>query len=56
MAEATGMDPRRTLHTDEGGNYPMALLNRACREIQAGTSDRGWVDAALSAKQCEIEP
>ncbi|MEZ5742029.1 MAG: RraA family protein [Burkholderiaceae bacterium] len=24
--------------------------------IQAGTSDRGWVDAALAAKQCEIEP
>jgi acetyl-CoA C-acetyltransferase len=42
VAAATGMAPARTILTDEGGNYPLALLNRACREIQSGASD-GWL-------------
>ena len=36
------IDPCRTLTTDDGGNYPQMLLNRACLEIQAGRSE-GWL-------------
>jgi len=39
VAAALGIEPRRTIVTDDGGNYPQMLLNRACREITAGTSD-----------------
>jgi acetyl-CoA C-acetyltransferase len=46
VAEQTAMAPTRTIATDEGGNYPMALLNRACREIQAGTSDAWLIGGA----------
>jgi acetyl-CoA C-acetyltransferase len=42
VAATTGMAPARTIVTDEGGNYPLALLNRACREIRSGSSE-GWL-------------
>ena len=43
VAADLGLD-RATVHTietDDGGNYPQSLLNRACREIRAG-SDAVW--------------
>ncbi len=46
VAAATGMAPRRTIGTDEGGNYAQSLLNRACREIQAGSSDAWLIGGA----------
>jgi acetyl-CoA C-acetyltransferase len=42
VAAEVGAAPARTIHTDDGGNFPQSLLNRACREILAGTSD-GWL-------------
>ena len=42
VAEALGLGAVRTVLTDEGGNYPQTLLNRACREIQDGRSE-GWL-------------
>lgn len=42
VAAQLGIDPCRTIETDDGGNYPQTLLNRACREIAAGASD-GWL-------------
>jgi acetyl-CoA C-acetyltransferase len=42
VAGELGIDARRTILTDEGGNYPQSLLNRACREISAGRCD-GWL-------------
>lgn len=43
VASGLGLRPEsvRTIATDDGGNYPQALLNRACREIAAG-SDAVW--------------
>lgn len=38
-AAQLGIAPARTIETDDGGNFPQTLLNRACNEIQAGTSD-----------------
>lgn len=48
VAAEVGMAPRRTIETDDGGNYPQSLLNRACREIQAGTSDAWFIGGAES--------
>ncbi len=42
VAAELGIAPARTIATDDGGNYPQSLLNRACAEIQAGTSD-AWL-------------
>jgi acetyl-CoA C-acetyltransferase len=42
VAAATGIDARRTIEADDGGNFPQTLLNRACAEIAAGESD-GWL-------------
>jgi len=39
VATDLGISPRRTIETEDGGNYPQTLLNRACGEIQAGGAD-----------------
>lgn len=46
VADHLGISPRRTLLTDDGGNYPQSLLNRACREILAGTADAVLIGGA----------
>jgi len=46
VAAELGLSPRRTIETDDGGNYPQTLLNRACREIQAGTADAVLIGGA----------
>lgn len=46
VSSALGISPARTLYTDDGGNYPQSLLNRACREIQAGTSETWLIGGA----------
>lgn len=48
VAEEVGIVPRRRIVTDDGGNYPMTLLNRACSEIAAGASD-GWIIGGAEA-------
>ena len=48
VAELAGMAPGRTITTDDGGNYPQTLLNRACREIQEGTSETWLIGGAES--------
>lgn len=39
VAAELGISPQRTIETDEGGNFPQSLANRAALEIQAGQSD-----------------
>ena len=39
VAAELGIEPARTIETDEGGNYPQSLLNRMAGEIQAGRAD-----------------
>ncbi|MEO6988360.1 MAG: acetyl-CoA acetyltransferase, partial [Aquihabitans sp.] len=39
VAADLGITTRRTIETDEGGNYPQSLANRAAGEILAGQSD-----------------
>jgi len=46
VAEELGMHPRRTIATDDGGNYPQSLLNRACAEILAGSSGTWLIGGA----------
>jgi acetyl-CoA C-acetyltransferase len=46
VAARTGMSPTRTIETDDGGNFPQTLLNRACAEIQAGRSDTWLIGGA----------
>jgi acetyl-CoA C-acetyltransferase len=46
VAAELGIAPARTLATDDGGNYPQSLLNRACAEIQAGSSDTWLIGGA----------
>lgn len=46
VATELGMAPARTIYTDDGGNYPQALLNRACAEIRAGDSDAWLIGGA----------
>jgi acetyl-CoA C-acetyltransferase len=46
VAADLGIDPARTIATDDGGNYPQSLLNRACAEIAAGTSDTWLIGGA----------
>lgn len=46
VAEELGITPRRTIETDEGGNYPQALVNRAAEEIRAGTADAVLIGGA----------
>jgi acetyl-CoA C-acetyltransferase len=41
VAADLGITPRRRIATDDGGNYPQSLLNRACREIASG-EDTVW--------------
>jgi hypothetical protein len=48
VAAEVGMRPRRTIETDDGGNYPQSLLNRACNEIQRGASDAWLIGGAES--------
>ncbi|HEX2576924.1 MAG TPA: hypothetical protein VHK88_11295, partial [Aquihabitans sp.] len=48
VAAELGIAPRRTIETDDGGNYPQALLNRACLEIRAGTADAVLIGGAES--------
>ncbi|WP_421118879.1 acetyl-CoA acetyltransferase [Aquihabitans daechungensis] len=46
VAAELGIAPARTLATDDGGNYPQALLNRACAEIAAGRSGTWLIGGA----------
>lgn len=46
VAADLGIAPARTIATDDGGNYPQALLNRACAEIQAGSSGTWLIGGA----------
>jgi acetyl-CoA C-acetyltransferase len=46
VAAELGIEPARTIATDDGGNYPQALLNRACAEILAGRSDAWLIGGA----------
>ncbi|MFN8019830.1 MAG: acetyl-CoA acetyltransferase, partial [Acidimicrobiales bacterium] len=46
VATELGMAPRRTIATDDGGNYPQLLLGRACDEIQRGESDAWLIGGA----------
>ncbi|CAN5473723.1 acetyl-CoA acetyltransferase [soil metagenome] len=46
VAAELGLSPRRTIETDDGGNYPQTVLNRACLEIQAGTADAVLIGGA----------
>lgn len=46
VAAELGIAPRRTIETDDGGNYPQSLLNRACGEIQAGAADAVLIGGA----------
>ncbi len=46
MAAELGITPARTIATDDGGNYPQALLNRACAEIGAGSSGTWLIGGA----------
>ena len=48
VADALGITPKRTIVTDDGGNYPQMLLNRACLEILAGTADAVLIGGAES--------
>lgn len=48
VAADLGIAPARTIHTDDGGNYPQSLLNRACAEIQAGSSQTWLIGGAES--------
>jgi acetyl-CoA C-acetyltransferase len=46
VAAELGIEPKRTIETDDGGNYPQALVNRAAAEIQAGTADAVLIGGA----------
>jgi acetyl-CoA C-acetyltransferase len=46
VAAELGIAPARTIATDDGGNYPQALLNRACAEIAAGSSGTWLIGGA----------
>ncbi len=46
VAAELGITPRRTLATDDGGNYPQSLVNRFAREIQAGEVDAVLIGGA----------
>lgn len=46
LASATGMAPTRTIETDDGGNFPLTLLNRACSEILEGRSEAWLIGGA----------
>lgn len=46
VADELGIEPKRTIVTDDGGNYPQALLNRACGEILAGSADAVLIGGA----------
>src|SRR5690606_3330408 len=48
VAQALGISPRRPIATAAGGNSPQLLLNRACREILAGTADSVLIGGAES--------
>lgn len=46
VASHLGITPRRTIVTDDGGNYPQTLLNRACLAILDGSSDAVLIGGA----------
>ena len=46
VAAELGIKPRRTIATDDGGNYPQSLVNRACLEIQSGQADAVLIGGA----------
>lgn len=46
LAGWLGVSPTRTIHAHDGGNFPQTLLNRACREIQAGASGAWLIGGA----------
>ncbi|MBK6855116.1 MAG: acetyl-CoA acetyltransferase [Microthrixaceae bacterium] len=46
VARRLGISPRHTIVTDDGGNYPQTLVNRACLAILAGTSDAVLIGGA----------
>ncbi|MCU1372384.1 MAG: hypothetical protein JWO77_3578 [Ilumatobacteraceae bacterium] len=48
VAAELGIAPARTIATDDGGNYPQSLLNRACAEIAAGGSGTWLIGGAES--------
>lgn len=59
VAAELGISPRRTVETDDGGNYPQHLLNRACLEIQQGRADAvliGGAEAWRSRAAGRIDP
>lgn len=46
VAQELGIEPRRTVATDDGGNYPQTLINRACADIAAGDADAVLIGGA----------
>jgi acetyl-CoA C-acetyltransferase len=46
VAAELGITPRRTIETDDGGNYPQTLVNRAALEIRAGRADAVLIGGA----------
>ena len=46
LASGLGAEPRRTIATDDGGNYPQWLLNRAAAEIARGDADAVLIGGA----------
>jgi acetyl-CoA C-acetyltransferase len=46
VAAELGITPRRTVETDDGGNYPQTLVNRACLDIRAGRADAVLIGGA----------
>lgn len=46
VAAELGIEPARTIETDDGGNYPQSLVNRACEEIAAGRSEAWLIGGA----------
>jgi acetyl-CoA C-acetyltransferase len=46
VAAELGVHPARTIATDDGGNYPQTLLNRACAEIRSGASEAWLIGGA----------
>jgi acetyl-CoA C-acetyltransferase len=46
LAAELKVSPRRTIQTDDGGNFPQTILNRACREILSGESTTWLIGGA----------
>src|SRR3954466_2453881 len=46
VARELGIEPARTIETDDGGNFPQTLVHRFALEIQAGRLDAVLVGGA----------